>query len=465
MRHVRMELFILIKSITFAYNSIMKMRVVDLKLKNIRIIGENFPKIDFSPAYNVTIFLGNNGRGKTTILDSIALLISPFISQFPSIPDKMISEWDVHRNREGRLSDFLELKANFLTNENVTVFEARTKKGLTKAPESDLKEIKQLALDIKEKITAGSKVEMPVFAYYGTGRGQINAPERKRNFQKSFERWDCYNNALTPSTDFKSFFAWFDLMEDEERRQREKLRNFDYRLPALEAVRNALENFVGDKFQSPRIELHPLRFVMTERNGISHERTLRIEQMSDGYKIIIAMVADIASRMAEANPSMSDPLLTSGIILIDEIDLHLHPKWQRIVVGQLTKTFPNIQFILTTHSPIIIAGASEKSQIIHLDAEDSSDSLNICQNLAAMDIGQILLSELFGLKSLRSPMWDKKITRRNELLEKAQLNNNEQEELSALNDELSVLPGGDTPNEIIATKLLGEIASNLGIKL
>lgn len=442
------------------------MRISDLKLRNIRIIGDDFPEINFSPEHNATIFLGNNGCGKTTILDSIALLISPFISQFPSIPEKMISELDVHRNRDGRMSDYLAIKAHFENGKGDRVYESRIRKGLdAKAPESDLKEIKQLALQIKNEIIGGENAELPIFAYYGTGRGRINAPERKRNFQKSFERWDCYSNALTPSADFKSFFAWFDLMEDMERRKKQELRDFDYKLPALEAVRKALENFVGDKFHSPRIELHPLRFVMTENTGKGHDRTLRIEQMSDGYKIIIAMVADIASRMAEANPGLSNPLLTSGIILIDEIDLHLHPKWQRRVVRQLINTFPNIQFILTTHSPIIIAGASDEAQIIHLNTEDSSDSLNVCQNLDTLDIGQILLSDLFGLHSLRSPKWDSKINRRNELLGMARLTASEEEELSQLNKELELLPGGDTPNEILATKLLKEIATKLEIKL
>lgn len=442
------------------------MRLTDLKLRNIRVFGADFPAIEFAPGMNTTIFLGNNGCGKTTILDSIALLISPFMSQFPGLSDKMISDWDIHYNRDGRMSDYLEIKSRFVTDEGVVVNESRTRKGLKKAPDSDLKDIKQLAQDLKDRIVAGDKdVELPIFAYYGTGRGRINAPERKRNFQKSFERWDCYNNALTPSTDFKSFFAWFDLMEDEERRMRERIRDFDYKLPALEAVRKALSNFVGEKYHTPRIELHPLRFVMTEDCGERRSRTLRIEQMSDGYKIIIAMVADIASRMAEANPSMPDPLQSSGIILIDEIDLHLHPRWQRVVVNQLNDTFPNIQFILTTHSPVIIAGASGNAQIIHLNNDDSANDIMITQNLATMDIGQILLSDMFGLTSLRSPIWDTKIQRRDELLGKSSLTVAEQSELDVLDQDLSVLQTGDSPNDITATKLLREIAVNLGIKL
>lgn len=441
------------------------MRIENLSLKNIRIIGADFPEIDFSPAKNATIFLGDNGSGKTTVLDSIAFLLNTFIAQFPGNKYKQFLDEDVHVNNEGLLSPYLKIQANFKTTEGESVFESRTKKGLDNAPESDLKAIKQLADKLKKEIVEGyDDVRLPVFAYYGTGRGQIKAPERRRNFQKVFERWDCYANALIPSADFKSFFAWFDLMEDEERRERENLRDFDYKLPVLETVRRAIESFVDQKYHSPRIELHPLRFVMTEGIG-NFSRSLRIEQMSDGYKIIIAMVADIASRMAEANPAMENPLESSGIVLIDEIDLHLHPKWQRVVVHQLLKTFPNVQFILTTHSPVIITGAASEAQVIHLDIKNSYDDIEVIQNLETMDVGQILLSDMFGLKSLQSPVWDKKIQWRDKLLSKAELSTEEQKELDFLNDELSVLQNGDTPNEILATKLLKAIASNLNIKI
>lgn len=81
--------------------------------------------------------------------------------------------------------------------------------------------------------------------------------------------------------------------------------------------------------------------------------------MSDGYRIIVALVADIASRLAEANPQLENPLLGEGIVLIDEADLHLHPSWQRRFLKDLSNTFPNIHFITTTHSPLIAMGAAD----------------------------------------------------------------------------------------------------------
>lgn len=442
------------------------MRINSLTLKNIRLVGNADKSISFSPTRNTTIFLGENGCGKTTILDSIALLISPFIAQFPGMSDKIPAESDVHIGANGRQAPFLEIKGEFHTTTDAIVSETRTRKGREKAPESDLKEIKLAAQQTKENIIANPYTsQLPVFVYYGTGRGNINAPERKRNFQKVFERWDCYKNALTPSTDFKSFFAWFDLMEDEERREKQRLRDFDYTLPALNAVRTALTNFVGEKFSAPRIELHPLRFVMSENTGTASTRSMRIEQMSDGYKIIIAMVADIASRMAEANPYMDNPLESSGIVMIDEIDLHLHPKWQRLVTSQLVKTFPNVQFILTTHSPIIVAGAADIAQVIHLqectDGDESNNGIEINEAINTLDVGQILLSHLFGMSSLRAPIWDAKINRRNELLGKSELNREETSELKSLNEDLSVLTVGETPSQIKIAQLLEKLSHQL----
>lgn len=406
------------------------MRITNLALKNMRLIGENPLRLKFSPDKNVTILLGNNGSGKSTILDSIALLISSFTSSFPSVSSSAPSDNDIHVDQH--MGSYLELAATFSTlNNEIEII--RRRRGLDKAPESILKPIKDYAANLKESIIKGENVELPIFAYYGTGRGHIKAPERKRNFKKTFERWDCYVNAMTPSTDFKSFFARFDYLEDEERRKIKELRDFNYKMPALEAVRRAITSIVNISdisYTNPRIELHPLRFVMTESSGDT-KRDLRIEQMSDGFKIMIAMIADIASKMTEANPQLDNPLESHGIILIDEIDLHLHPMWQREAIGQLSNIFPNIQFILTTHSPVILSGASDKAQIMCISrTEENGGSIvgETDNNINTLDIGQILLSDLFKLPSLSAPMWDEKIECRDALLAKSELSPEEKKD-------------------------------------
>lgn len=166
----------------------------------------------------------------------------------------------------------------------------------------------------------------------------------------------------------------------------------------------------------------PLRFVMDriEEDGSRHE--LRIEQLSEGYKIIIAMVADLAARMAEANPTIPNPLGATGIVLIDEVDLHLHPKWQRTILKDLNRVFPHVQFIVSTHSPIIVVGAAEIAQVVNLNnTSDTTD--DVIPSVSVSNIGQVLLSDLFGLQSLQSPEWDEKTQERDDIvLPKVDLN-------------------------------------------
>lgn len=366
------------------------MRFEELNVQNMRLIGSESRIIQAAPDKNVLILWGNNGVGKTTLLDAIAVSVAPFVSQFPQNSDRLLSDNDVHLNQDGHKAPYLSIQTSFRLPDGSLISSYRTRKGNGKRPDSDVKALKAYASGLKQAIANGHQdVTLPILAYYGTGRGQIKSLERKRSFQEAFERWNCYHSALSPDTDFKTFFQWFDLMEDEERRKREQLRDFDYKLPALVAVRRAISEFMPSRFSNPHIEIHPLRFVMDELYDGGH-RQLRIEQLSDGYKIVLAMVADIAARMAEANPEAHEILNTPGIVLIDDAELHLHPQWQRTIIQQLVRTFPQVQFIVSTHSPIIVVGASNIAQVVQLEEKP------IPTELQRMDVGQVLLSNLFS---------------------------------------------------------------------
>jgi len=120
----------------------------------------------------------------------------------------------------------------------------------------------------------------------------------------------------------------------------------------LTAVREAIESMLP-KFKNPRIEINPLLFMIDWEQEDGTIKKFQIEQLSDGYRTVLAMVMDISSRMAEANPQLGNH--SPAIIMIDELDLHLHPKWQQTILSDLTRTFPHAQFIVTTHSPQILS--------------------------------------------------------------------------------------------------------------
>lgn len=439
------------------------MRFDQISIANMRLVGEPARTITMDSNKKVVVLLGDNGFGKTTMLDAMATAMAPYTAQFPGVTDFLLSDWDVHINRQGRRAKYLTISAKFSDGDK-HFDSVRYRKGTANPPKANYEGLKQDAITKKEAIIAGKQdVQLPVFAYYGTGRGKFHVPERKRGFKQTFERWDCYKSAILPDTDFKRFFEWFDLMEDEERRERELRRDFDFVSPVLECVRQALSNVVSS-YDKPHIMTRPLRFVMdrVEADGTRHE--LRIEQLSEGYKIIIAMVADLAARMAEANPHMEDPLNADGIVLIDEVDLHLHPQWQRKILQQLVRVFPNIQFIVSTHSPIIVVGAADIAQVVNLN-DVTADGNVISQNVNSLNVGQILLSSLFDLKSLQSPAWDEKIKERDEILAKPEFTEADNARLAQLDEEMKGLTSLQDSNIIRSAQLLEKIASELNIKL
>lgn len=439
------------------------MRIDRISLTNMRLVGEQTKELVLDSTKNVVILLGDNGFGKTTILDAMATIMAPYSAQFPGIADYQLSDLDVHINRQGRRAKFLTVEAE-LSDNGIVMRSVRYRKGTQTPPKANYEQMKQMAIAKKNAILAGEpNVELPLFAYYGTGRGQFQVPERRRGFQQAFERWDCYKSAINPETDFKRFFGWFDLMEDQERRDREKLRDFNYKSPVLNAVRRALSEIVTS-YRNPRIETRPLRFIMDriDQDGSTHE--LRIEQLSEGYKIVIAMVADLAARMAEANPDMDNPLNSTGIVLVDEVDLHLHPRWQRDILSQLTKVFPNIQFVVSTHSPVIVVGAAEIAQVINLNKINEDENL-IYDHTYISNVGQVLLSDLFGLNYLYSPEWDEKIEERNSLLSKQELTEDEKKRLAELDEEMKGLTAIPNSNAVRSAQLIEKLAKQLNIEL
>lgn len=435
------------------------MKVRKVQLHNVRLIKDMNLSFDDK---RVTIILGENGKGKTTLLDAIALCANVFTSAFPNIKKRNPSPWDIHIDEHNEVSDYLSIQTTFSFNEDTDIEVERflRRDALVKATSSvGEKELRDYALSQLEQIQHAKEVRLPVFVYYSTERGRIQAPQRNRNFQKVFERWDSYINATEADTDFKRFFQWFDYQEDMERREKVEKKNYGYQSPTLKAVRNALHSMLHNRYKNPRILLSPMRFVMDEQMG-EHSRTVRIEQMSDGYRIIVALVADIASRLAEANPHLPDPLSGEGIVLIDEADLHLHPSWQRRFLKDLSNTFPNIHFITTTHSPLIAMGAADIAQIFvfndkgYLEETDASI-------YSTYDVGQVLMSELFNLPTDRSPKWDEAIGRRFELLKKTKLSEADKQELKELEDKLSGLAFGESTEEIEARQLILEAAKLL----
>jgi predicted ATPase len=140
--------------------------------------------------------------------------------------------------------------------------------------------------------------------------------------------------------------------------------------------------------------------------------------LSDGYRSVLALAGDLVWRLILAFPNSADPLREEGVVLIDELDIHLHPVWQRQIAGWLRKQFPHLQFIVATHSPLIAAGAGEDALTLRFILEDGKARAKKVEDLAAMNVDRILQSEAFGLVSAYSPETQHKIDRFDELARK-----------------------------------------------
>jgi len=188
-------------------------------------------------------------------------------------------------------------------------------------------------------------LSLPVLIYYKTNRAVIDIPLRIRG-KHEFGILETYDDALGSGVNFRSFFEWYRNREDLEN---ENLRENGKLVPdkQLQAVRDTIKSMTG--FSNVRIKRNPLFMEVTKKGKILH-----VNQLSDGEKCLFAMVGDLARRLAIANPTQTNPLHGEGIVLIDELELHLHPQWQKKIIPALLATFPNIQFFVSTHSPQIL---------------------------------------------------------------------------------------------------------------
>ena len=191
------------------------------------------------------------------------------------------------------------------------------------ADREDRKEISPV-----EPVDPVTPVDLPIVAFYDTDRAVSTPPQYRRGGKTEFARYAALQGALSARTDFRDVFRWFHAKENEELREQREHRDFDYRLDDLEAVRRAIEGMIPE-ISNPRIALSPLRFVVSVEPRDGKPEMLSIDQLSGGERIMLALAADLARRMAQGNPHLTDPLQSEAIVLIDEIELHLHPSWQQ----------------------------------------------------------------------------------------------------------------------------------------
>lgn len=186
-----------------------------------------------------------------------------------------------------------------------------------------------------------------------------------------------------------------------------------------------------------------------------------LRDLSLGYQTMIAWVVDLASRMFEAYSDRENPLAGAAVVLVDEIDLHLHPRWQRQITTYLDALFPNVQFIVTAHSPLVVQAPGVTNVAVLRRVGDHVEILNDPEAVRGWRVDQILTSDLFGLESARPVDVERLIERHQTLVLLDEPTDAEQQELRELEEGLATLPAGEVARDREAWTIAFELAKKL----
>ncbi|MDR2439425.1 MAG: AAA family ATPase [Planctomycetaceae bacterium] len=371
-----------------------------MKLKRITI--ENFRcfeslTIDFEEDANVIV--GVNGAGKSSLLDAIAFALfditfTPYNAEILQLITKTGKQLQYTKTGEKRLSVTLDdihivfdAQDTFIGRKDYICFEVEV------IDDSQLPIFWQQKFHYKQteeppffdtilntqkiheyidrqwaKVQEDPHAGIVVPAYYRAKRCFSQTDRLGNIFDIKIERPWALQNAMDAGDDYLAVCQWFYLRENSELRERVKIQDTKFEYPELRAVRNAIKNTIEDVERIYFDESTPPHLMVEVRKNKVVEK-LSLNQLSDGYKNLLAMILDFARRLSIANPYMPNPLEASGILLIDEVELHLHPHWQQTIIPSLRKVFPNTQIIVTTHSPQVLTTVDHRCIRILKDNE------------------------------------------------------------------------------------------------
>lgn len=348
------------------------MFIKSLKFKNFRRLRGDV-EIQLDPAMNVVC--GVNGAGKSSVLDAAAHLLSavPLLLQgdgrmgFDAGDTASISVgenfagWGLVVERNG-IELSWSMAASFDPDEQASRTQPLSDFGFLRQLR-DSKDHPEAVLPYVGYVHSSSTRVPTTFA-----RGQALTHKRLLAYRGAFD---------SEAHQFEDLEFWFEAEENLENEARIQRRNLGLQLPTLRSIRTALTGFLTALGHQKITEIFVVRAHGDDPREPAKGRiavkkdgdTFFFDQLSDGERRLVLIVTDVARRMALLNPGMEDARLSPGVLLIDEVDLHLHPTWQRRVAGALRAAFPNLQFIVTSHSPQVLASVANTSIVLLEDGK------------------------------------------------------------------------------------------------
>jgi predicted ATP-binding protein involved in virulence len=338
----------------------------------------------------LTVLIARNGAGKTSVMDAIAIAFGTFVGSFLAGTRIGANQRDVRlrltnpKLREMEPQYPLNITAVGTVNARPVKWSRAVNSPKSGTTIKDAKALTVIGEGLQRAVTAKEPVLLPVLAYYGTGRlwKQKKVTEKKVFASEFHSRTSGFQDCLDPASSYKFFLDWFRYAANADaevlNRQREQ------NVPPSEVVDSAyagliaaVRGAVDECLKSSGWQ--NLRFSFTHQSVVMEHPDhgiLEVGQLSDGVRNMIALVADVAYRMVRLNSHFGAEAAkrTPGIVMIDEVDMHLHPEWQQQVLASLRRAFPAIQLIVTTHSPQVLSTV-RKENIRVLDINVDGDAI------------------------------------------------------------------------------------------
>jgi len=409
-----------------------------LELEKVRCFGEHVT-LDLSDGNGTwkkwTIILGDNGTGKTTLLQSLAAMDTAETPEIRSYKDMGKSYWPKFH--------FMEFMYKNLIIEN----------------------------DFQHKVYLSHDNQAFILINIKEGNVQFSVIKKNSNlivFGYGANRFMSRNLITDKSDNTETLFNEDSKLINAE----EWLLQLDYAASKESEVKQFAVNKREQVIQTlldllPDIE--DIRFTTPTKENLKSTVEFKnpygwvtINQLSLGYKTMVSWMVDLAARMFERYPDSDNPLAEPAIVLVDEIDLHMHPKWQRKIFDYLSEKFPQTQFIVTAHSPLIVQSAPKDANIVLLRREGDHVVIdNDIKSVRDWRLDQIMSSDLFN-DSAWNPEIDKWLEERKNLLQKdGELTIEEKMHLRELNEKARNLPTAESEDDIEAMKIIREAAAYL----
>lgn len=415
------------------------MRLETLRLQNFR--GYVLSEFKLHPQFNLVI--GENGSGKTSFLEAAAVAIGSWLlgirghdsrnilerdvrkilemvegryRELPQYPVSVEASGKIHIARVGRSEADGDIGYFPEGNDkpNPRVVEVKWKRSIKgeggRTTRTDAEKLRKYAEAMANAVLKQEPRVLPLIRYFGAGRlwesvrdtsGKALSKHRGKHPAELVDDADELDKALNDFDRLAGPFYGYRMSVDKRcnpddlirwmRVERRNELDEENQSAALRLVYKSIETMLPE-IASARYSTKLRTLVLRYQNGERHT----FGKLSDGYRNVVAIAADLAIKAAMLNPQLAGRALdmTPGVVLIDELDLHLHPKWQRRIIADLRRTFPLIQFICTTHSPFLIQSLQSSEELILLAGTDSTTSVSLLQGAESKREDELTVDEL-----------------------------------------------------------------------